>query len=41
MKLALIALGTAGTGICAWQCETVRAWLECLCEAACIALGLA
>ena len=40
MKLGLIALGTVCTGACAWQCETVRAWLECACEAAYIALGL-
>jgi len=40
MKL-LIALGSVGTaGTCAWQCETVRAALECAGEAICIALGL-
>jgi hypothetical protein len=42
MKVALIALGTVGTaGTAAWQCDTVRAWLECCCEAICTALGLA
>jgi hypothetical protein len=42
MKLTLIAFGSVGTaGTCAWQCETVRAWVECACEAVCIALGLA
>lgn len=41
MKIALIVLGTLGTAAtCAWQCETVRAAMECAGEAICIALGL-
>jgi hypothetical protein len=42
MKIALIALGTVGTAsTAAWQCETVREWLGCCCEAICRALGVA
>ena len=42
MKIALIALGATGAaGTCAWQCESLRAWVECCCEAICLTLGLA
>ena len=42
MKIALIALGATGAaGTYAWQCDTIRGWLECCCEAVCHWLGIA
>lgn len=40
MKIGLIGMGIAGTAVCAWPCDTVRAWLERAWEAPGLARGL-